>query len=94
MNNVQRQRLEDALNAIVEDLARIEHERWSHWQMYMHGKGTRQPDGSLLLSHDLVERWDRQIGTTYENLTESEKDGDREQVRKYLPLIVGALSKC
>ncbi|KXU96447.1 hypothetical protein CR51_22885 [Caballeronia megalochromosomata] len=93
MNNVQRERIEDALNAIVEDLARIEHERWSHWQMYMHEKGTRQPDGSLLLARDLVERWDRQIGTTYEKLSEKEKDGDREQVRKYLPLIVEALAR-
>ncbi|EKS71737.1 hypothetical protein [Caballeronia zhejiangensis] len=93
MNNLERQSIANALNAIVEDLARIEHERWSHWQMYMHGKGSRQPDGSLLLSHDLVEHWDRQIRTAYDDLTESEKEGDREQVRRYLPLIVDALSK-
>lgn len=93
MNNVRRHHIEDALNAIVEDLARIEHERWSHWQKYMHEKGARQADGSLLLARDLVERWDRQIATTYAELTEREKDADREQVRKYLPLIVEALLK-
>ncbi|WP_175145610.1 hypothetical protein [Achromobacter ruhlandii] len=93
MNHEERQRIEDAMSAILEDLAHIEHERWSHWQAYMHSKGVRQADGSLLIPRDLIERWDRQIETTYSNLTEKEKEGDREQVRKYLPLIVDTLAK-
>jgi hypothetical protein len=93
MNHEERQRVEDAMNSIVEDLAHIEHERWSHWQAYMHSKGARQADGSLLIPGDLVERWDRQIKTTYSNLTEREKEADREQVRKYLSLIVDTLAK-
>jgi hypothetical protein len=71
----------------------VEHERWSHWQRYMHEKGVRQPDGSLLIPADLVERWQKQIETPYSELTDKEKESDREQVRKYVPLIVQALGK-
>jgi hypothetical protein len=83
----------DALYSILEQLAHIEHERWSHWQTYMHSKSVRQPDGSLLIPADLVERWERQMTTDYADLTEKEKDGDREQVEKYLPLIVKTLTE-
>lgn len=79
--------LEQALESILEDLAAIEHERWSTWQDYLHSQGTRQPDGSLILPAGLVARWERQIQTPYERLTEAEKQSDRDQVRKYLPTI-------
>jgi hypothetical protein len=80
------------LENLIETLAAVEHERWSHWQRYMHGKGTSQPDGSLVIPADLVCRWQKQIDTPYAELTEKEKESDREQVRKYLPLIVQALA--
>lgn len=79
------------LNGIVDQLASIEHVRWSHWQRYMHSKGVKQTDGSLVLSADLVQRWDRQASTAYENLSEEERQSDREQVVRYLPVISAAL---
>ena len=79
--------LNESLASLLEELAALEHQRWAHWQRYVHDKGHRQPDGSVLLSADLVSRWDRQINTSYEDLTNEEKDSDREQVRKYLPLL-------
>lgn len=81
------------LDGLMESLAAVEHERWSHWQGYMHGKATRQADGSLLIPHDLVRQWERQLQTRYSDLSEKEKESDREQVRKYLPVIANALSK-
>lgn len=84
--------IERALGEIVETLAAAEHERWSHWQRYMHDKGTRQPDGSLLIPAELVERWDKQIATKYSDLSHAEKESDRDQVRGYLPIIVSALA--
>ncbi|CAA2155306.1 hypothetical protein MBRA_00960 [Methylobacterium brachiatum] len=76
-------------DALIEELAAIEHERWSHWQRYVHGKAVRQPDGSLILPAELVERWERQFGSRYEDLPEDEKESDREQVRRYLPVLKG-----
>ena len=84
--------IENILDGLVERLAAVEHDRWSHWQRYMHTKGARQNDGSLLLPGELVARWEKQIATTYAELGEQEKESDREQVRKYLPLIASALS--
>jgi hypothetical protein len=82
---------DDLPNSVLEWWAAIEHERWSHWQRYMHSKGVRQSDGSLNLPADLVARWDRQLSTPYAQLDEPEKESDREQVRRYLPLILSAL---
>ena len=87
-----RREAEAFLHQIVEQLASKEHERWAHWQSYVHGKGQRQPDGSLLIPAEFVRKWERQISTQYSQLTEAEKESDREQVRKYLPLIADALA--
>jgi hypothetical protein len=81
------------LDGLVERLATAEHERWSHWQSYIHSKGIRQPDGSLLLPSESVSRWERQMATSYDQLTDKEKESDRDQVRKYLPVIAEALSR-
>lgn len=76
-------RLEDGM----EKLAAVEHERWAHWQRYMHAKGSRLEDGSLVLPADLVERWERQMETSYDSLPDEEKESDRDQVRRYLPVV-------
>lgn len=71
-----------------ERLAEVEHQRWADWQRYLHSKCTRNPDGSLTIPADSVTHWERQIVTPYAELTEREKDSDREQVDRYWPLLV------
>ena len=88
---MERERVESALRGVLETLAAIEHDRWSHWQRYMHSKCERQPDGSLLIPSELVAQWERQITADYKELSEAEKESDREQVRRYLPTILEAL---
>ena len=83
---------EKLLNGLMEQLASIEHDRWAHWQRYMHGKAAKQPDGSLLIPPELVAQWEKQLATPYSELSEKKKESDREQVRKYLPVIAEALS--
>ncbi len=75
----------------MERLADVEHERWSHWQRYLHSKCERVGDGSLVIPAHLVERWESQMNTPYSALSEKEKESDREQVRRYLPIIADAL---
>jgi len=85
------ERINAMLSDLLEKLASVEHERWSHWQRYIHGKCSRfGDDGALLIPGDLVRHWEEQIATPYEKLAENEKESDREQVRKYLPLIAQA----
>lgn len=72
---------------LIEKLAAIEHKRWAHWQRYLHSQCLENGDGSLTIPANLVKKWNKQIDTDYFSLTESEKDSDREQVMKYLPLL-------
>jgi hypothetical protein len=60
-----------------ERLAALEHEQWAHSTGY-------------LLDHltpENVERWRRQINTPYEQLSEPEKQSDREWADRVLELI-------
>ncbi|MFI6853940.1 hypothetical protein [Streptomyces sp. NPDC050416] len=75
----------------MEELASVEHERWSHWQRYLHSRCSRQSDGSLTIPAELVLRWESQMDTPYAELSEAEKESDREQVRRYLPVITKIL---
>ena len=93
MSPMKRQDIEGLLGGLIEQLAAVEHERWSHWQRYVHSKCIRLSDGSLLIPAELVARWDQQIDTKYAELGDQEKESDREQVRKYLPLIASALAE-
>ena len=72
---------------LYERLAAIEHERWADWQRYLHSKCERNPDGLLTIPASLVAHWERQIATPYEQLSEAEKDSDREQVDRYWHLL-------
>ena len=87
-----RDQIQSRLNDALDDLAAIEHERWAHWQRYLHEKAERRDDGALVLPADLVARWEKQIACNFAQLSESEKDSDRDQVRRYLPRIVQALN--
>ncbi len=80
-------------HALIEQLADIEHQRWADWQNYMHGKCGGHPDGSLRIPEELVSRWNKQAKTSYSELSEKEKESDREQVRRYLPLLEAAISR-
>lgn len=83
----------DALQseALIEALAALEHERWSHWQRYLHSRCKPRDDGTLTIPAELVARWTEQMSKTYAELSEDEKESDREQVRRYLPTIAAAL---
>lgn len=58
----------------------------------MHDQCERRDDGSLVISADLVSRWEEQIRTPYVKLSPQEQQSDREQVRRYLPTVVEILT--
>jgi len=78
---------------LIETLAAVEHERWSHWQRHVHSQCSPNPDGSLTIPAELVARWTDQLSTPYAELSEQEKESDREQVRRYLPAVAAALDQ-
>lgn len=85
-------RTDEVIDGLLDTLASIEHERWAHWQKYMHEKARKTEDGSLIIPPELVTKWERQIGKKFADLSEKEKESDRDQVRKYLPIIKSALN--
>lgn|GEM_PF-6872315 len=72
---------------LVEALAAAEHASWAHWQAYLFSCCERLPDGSLVIPAEKADRWQRQIETPYADLSEREKQSDRDEVAKILPLI-------
>lgn len=72
---------------LFEKLASVEHQRWSDWQSYVHSICDENPNGSLTIPSFFVKQWKRQIATPYDRLEEKEKDSDRKQVERYMPLI-------
>ncbi len=74
---------------LYEKLAAIEHERWAHWQKYMHSL-SMEKDGEgewACIPSEMIRRWNKQIETPYADLSEKEKNSDRDQVDKYWPLV-------
>jgi len=70
-----------------EALAAQEHARWSRWMRWMFDCGTYNPDGTWTMPADKVERWTRQMNTPYAELSEREKDSDREEADNTLSLL-------
>jgi hypothetical protein len=87
-------RIAGKLQALRDDLAAIEHERWADWQLYQHSQ-CRADDGeagALVIPADLVAQWERQAATEFCDLMEKERESDREQVDRYLPFLVERLA--
>lgn len=67
-----------------EGLAQYAHEAWSGWMQYLFKKGNiepRQVDGKFeyvwVMPQWALERWQRQMNTSYADLPDSEKESDR-----------------
>ncbi|MEU9616964.1 hypothetical protein AB0D56_36410 [Streptomyces sp. NPDC048209] len=76
----------------IDRLAAIEHDRWAHWQQYLHDQCERRDDGSLVIPAELVSQWEEQIRTPYEELAPEVQESDREQVQRYLPTVIEILT--
>ena len=72
---------------LLERLAHHEHARWSDWQKYLHSLCVEDDGKNLVIVRSMKEHWERQIKTDYKDLSEAEKDSDREQVFRYWDLI-------
>jgi hypothetical protein len=69
---------------VVEIEAEKLHNIWSHWMGYIFEVGNLDSDGNIVLNKDLVDRWKIQKETKYDDLTEEEKESDRNIVKKFM----------
>lgn len=68
-------------------LADVQHEIWSHWMKYLFEVSIQNDDGTVTIPTDKVETWQRQMVTTYANLSSKEKESDIEQAKKVLAVL-------
>ena len=62
---------------LIDLLANLEHEQWSHWMTYFYKNDTSTNR----------DRWNKQMKTSYFKLSEKEKESDRKWARKVLMII-------
>lgn len=77
-------------SANLETLAATQHAIWSHWMDYLFTKIIKAPysnsdgyKGYMILQEDLL-RWKHQMETPYTDLSEAEKESDRQIMRRFV----------
>lgn len=70
-----------------EELAAYAHEAWGHWMKYLFSKTFLDHEGNAVIPKEFVDRWFRQMHTSYQELPESEKESDRNQADKILEIL-------
>ena len=71
----------------LEQLATIEHQRWANWQKYVHSKLVPYTYGNKVMECSDFEHWQKEIDTPYDELTEAQKQSDRDEVMRYWPVV-------
>ncbi len=74
---------------ILERDAAIQHDIWSHWMKYFFSCVEKYVDlpnkcVGTSINDEKVARWMKQMNTKYADLTEEEKESDRNIVRRFI----------
>ena len=73
---------------ILETLADVQHEIWSHWMRYLFDQCDEEDvDSGWIIPLDKVWRWSRQMNISYVELSEKERDSDRDQAREIIDAL-------
>ena len=72
---------------LSENIASTMHSIWSHWMRYLFSVSIKNEDGTYTIPVGKVDRWQRQLETPYELLTDEEKQSDREQAIKIMNIF-------
>jgi len=67
-------------------LAQYAHESWSRWMQYLFTKGRLNKNGSFTIKKDSVDRWQRQMNTSFYDLPQEEKESDFTEAKTILDL--------
>ncbi|MGD9901515.1 MAG: hypothetical protein AB7S44_03135 [Spirochaetales bacterium] len=72
------------LNHDLKILASLNHKQFNHWLDNQNKHSIRLENGDLIIPAEKSERWTRQMKTAYRDLSEEEKDSDRNIARGWL----------
>lgn len=74
----------EAAREVMEMLASVQHDIWAHWMKWMREAKSRAGNNFLQQSLEDWVRWSRQLETPYAELSEGEKESDRQVVRDFV----------
>lgn len=83
---------QELIELLIELLADKEHESWAHWMKYLFSQCEQGNFGQMVIPAECVARWSRQIDTPYTDLSEKEKQSDRDEVARIIPIIRGYIA--
>jgi len=75
------------MNELTQNLAVYAHEAWSGWMKHMFSKSRKNQSGSVLIPADLARRWERQMGTSYDDLPADEQISDVAEAHKMIAIF-------
>jgi len=78
---------------MLDEIANVQHEIWSHWMRYLFEISLQNEDGTVTIPADKVERWKRQMITKYANLSDDEQRSDLEQAQKVVDVVRDTFSE-
>jgi hypothetical protein len=73
----------------IEKLASAEHDRWAHWQKYLHARLGENRE----ISEGDFAKWELEIATKYEDLPDEIRESDRREVYKFLKILMEDFAK-
>jgi hypothetical protein len=73
---------------MLEAIARIQHEIWSHWVKYLISVSKENEDGSYTIPWDKIDKWKRQSKKPYARLLPQEQKASLEQAQKIVQSLI------
>lgn len=78
------------MSLLRELLADVMHQIWAKWMNYLFSVSVQNEDGTWTIPKEFAERWQRQVNTKYQDLSEKEKQSDRHQADKVLATVINS----
>ena len=64
----------------LEKAAAIQHDAWAAWMGYLFSRCKKTGSGDVVIPAVWVDRWTRQVDTSYADLSEKDKQGNRDVI--------------
>lgn len=74
---IRKENLSEGAKILIEDLADLEHQQWSHMMKFFLGLDAKTIQKNVV-------KWNNLANTDYKDLSEEDKEKDREWARKVL----------
>lgn len=72
---------------LIEPLAEYAHTAWVEWMRWIFECATMNADGTMTLPALRVKRWQRLVQASYDDLSEIEREPDREEAREIIHVL-------